>query len=225
MRLMIFDTETTGLPIKYESASNGPNNWPHIVSISWIIFDGIQNKIIDKRSYIIKPENWQIPEDSVIIHGITTEKANEVGVSLSYAINEFLNEEYDLLVAHNLYFDYNVVKNAILWDLKIPFVPLKGKHYCTMRLSINLCKLPAVIGKYKFPKLKELYKFVFKRFPDESRLHDSLFDSEVLTEIIQHCNPLRKAMGLPIKGDISSNGVYENSNRTLSISLRDTNSK
>jgi DNA polymerase III epsilon subunit-like protein len=222
MRLLIFDTETTGLPKTYTSASNGPDNWPHIVSISWIVFDGIQNRVLEKRSYIVRPDGWEIPDESVQIHGITTEKAKVVGVSLSYAIDEFLKEEYDAVVAHNLHFDSNVIKHAILWDLKRPFVPLKGRHFCTMKLTTHLCKLPSIHGGYKFPKLKELYKFVFKQYPEETSLHNSLFDSEILTEIIQHCTELRKAIGLPIMGTLLNNGVYENRNRTLSVSFINT---
>lgn len=45
MKLLIFDTETTGLPKSRKASTEGPNNWPHIVSISWVILDSDTNKI------------------------------------------------------------------------------------------------------------------------------------------------------------------------------------
>jgi DNA polymerase III epsilon subunit-like protein len=81
---LIFDTETTGLPKARLPSSRGPNNWPHIVSISWVILDAHTNKVVDIRSFVIKPRNWTIPEDSIKIHGITQEKAEkEFGIKRS----------------------------------------------------------------------------------------------------------------------------------------------
>ena len=70
MKYIFFDTETTGLPVdKAKSAIEYRNNWPDIVSISWIVaVDGV---FIKKETYIVKPEHWTIPDDSIKIHGIT----------------------------------------------------------------------------------------------------------------------------------------------------------
>ena len=68
MKLLIFDTETTGLPKNRQPAERGPDNWPHIVSISWIVLDTDTNKEVKRRSYIIQPNGWHIPEESVRIH-------------------------------------------------------------------------------------------------------------------------------------------------------------
>lgn len=222
MRLLIFDTETTGLPKSRQPASTGPNIWPHIVSISWVILD---NDVIEKqRSYIIKPINWTIPDEVVKIHGITTEKAIAEGKELSLVIGEFLAENYDTLVAHNLEFDLNVLYNAIIWDLELPFSAIKKKSICTMELSKDICKLRGNFASYKPPKLKELYEYTFHRLPAEDRLHNSLYDVLILTEIIQHCGELRLKMNLstiqvkPVVKDDSK----KNDSRFLSIDLRDT---
>ena len=66
MKIVIFDTETTGLPKSLEPADKSPNNWPHLVSISWVVIENTFPYAISKqRSYIIKPQNWTIPEDSI----------------------------------------------------------------------------------------------------------------------------------------------------------------
>ena len=214
MKLLIFDTETTGLPKSRNDASE-PNNWPHIVSISWVILDTDTNNILKQKSFIIKPMFWEIPAESIAIHGITHEHAMADGVNLKYVMSEFLNERYDYLVAHNMRFDKNVLLNAIIWDLRMPY-PRLNEQLCTMELSSNICKLPGKHG-YKFPKLKELYFHAFGKEPDTTKLHGSLYDTLILTEIIQHYSPLRQAMGLVVSSVTNtSNGI-----RTLQFDFND----
>ena len=139
MKLLIFDTETTGLPInKRQSALSKPNNWPHIVSISWVILDSKTSKIIKEENHIIKPLNWTIPEEATNIHGITSEIA-ENGEDLSKVIRQFMSDPCDMIVAHNAEFDMNVLINAIVWDLGME-PPSFPKQICTMKLTTNNTK-------------------------------------------------------------------------------------
>lgn len=199
MRLLIFDTETTGLPKSRKSFEEGPDNWPHIVSISWIIYDSDYDCIDKQRKYIIKPMGWDIPEVVVKIHGISVSKANLQGHNLKDVMGEFMSENIDGFVAHNLEFDYNVVCSAIKYDLELPFTGFSKKKFCTMELSRDICGLKGNFGKFKSPKLSELYEHTFNRKPNPLNLHDSLYDTVILTEIIQNCNDLRSKMNLPIK--------------------------
>jgi DNA polymerase III epsilon subunit-like protein len=213
MKLLIFDTETTGLPKDRNPPNHGPNNWPHLVSISWILLDSETNQIIKEQNHIIKP-NWEIPIESTKIHGITTEYATSCGIDLYSAINEFMREECHMIVAHNMEFDISVIVNAVLWDLKLQFPPIRPKQICTMKLGRDLCMIPGKYGKYKYPKLKEFYYHVFKKMPDENKLHNSLYDVKILTEIVQTYLPLRQAMGLVARSvPTVSDGVQES--RTL----------
>lgn len=220
MKLLIFDTETTGLPRIRIPAMLESNNWPHIVSISWVILNSESNKIEKQKNYIVKPLNWIILEDSIKIHGITNEKAHQEGSNLSTVIGEFLAEKYDILVAHNLEFDLNVLYNAIRWDLDLPFTALNKKSYCTMDLSRDICKLKGSFGLYKYPKLSELYEYTFKKPPTSSSLHNSLYDTLILTEIVQSCQELRRKMDLiPETQLIQKNESSKNSSRVLSLNL------
>jgi DNA polymerase III epsilon subunit-like protein len=218
MKLLIFDTETTGLPRSRVPSHVEPNNWPHIVSISWVILNTDTNQIEKQKTYIVKPLNWVIPGDSIKIHGITQEKANSEGHELAKVIGEFLAENYDVLVAHNLEFDLNVLYNAIQWDLELPFKTLKKQMYCTMELSRNICKLKGNFSSYKSPRLSELYEYSFKRSPEKSSLHNSLYDVLILTEVIQKCDELRLKMNLPTNNlVISKNDNQTNDTRILSF--------
>jgi DNA polymerase III epsilon subunit-like protein len=213
MKLLIFDTETTGLPKARNPATHGPNNWPHLVSISWVVLDSETNSVLKERSYIIKP-NWDIPIESTKIHGITNEHAILHGHDLRSVMVEFMTEACDIIVAHNMEFDNNVITNALLWDLNLSSLRVdvdinvnRPKQVCTMKLSKELCRISGKYG-YKYPKLKELYFHAFKKMPDETKLHNSLYDVLVLTEVIQTYLPLRQAMGLVVRSvDTLSNGV------------------
>lgn len=222
MKVLIFDTETTGLPKWRQSAEKGPNNWPHIVSISWIVMDSDTNTELKSRSYIIRPVAWTIPEDSTLIHGITQQMAIEKGVELYWVMNEFIGEDCDMWVAHNLDFDINAVMNAVLWDLRLQFPVVKQKKVCTMLLGKEICKLPGKYG-YKAPKLKELYNHAFGKFPDESQLHNSMYDVRVLTDVIKSYLPLRQAMGLVARSITNTDGIRKGKTLTICIKHADGN--
>lgn len=189
MRFLIFDTETTGLPKYKDPARKAPNNWPHLVSIAWIV---VEDELVKTEYHLIKPENWVIPEESTKIHGITQEEAMK-GKPLHEVMTRFMSEPYDYLIAHNADFDVNVVTNAIMWDLKMP-CPTFRNVCCTMKASIELCKIPSNYKGYKQPKLSELYEFVMKK-PVNKTLHNSLADAELLTEIVMNSTQLRKLLG------------------------------
>ena len=72
MKVLVFDTETTGLPKKRNTSIYETDNWPYIVQLSYILYDTCNNYIIDMSDNIIKlDENICIPEESTKIHKIT----------------------------------------------------------------------------------------------------------------------------------------------------------
>ena len=195
MRILVLDTETTGLPLSRSRALTTPDVWPHIVSMAWVILEN--NLIVKQCSYIVKPDGWEIPESASKIHGITTEIAERDGVSLGTVMGEFLTEDCDKMVAHNMDFDYNVIVNAIKWDLGKPFTGFKQDMMCSMILSKPKCNLWGRFG-IKQPKLSELYYVIFKRYPAPDKLHGALYDTLILAQCIQHSSWLQAALGLPV---------------------------
>ena len=213
MKLLIFDTETTGLPKSRELATHGPNNWPHLVSIAWVIVEN--DKILKTDYHIVKPE-WNIPEDSTKIHGITNEKAHADGEPLIEVLRKFFSEEHDVLVAHNMNFDYNVLVNAVLWDSLMKY-PLFKRMFCTMDSMTNVMKLPAANGRgFKPPKLVELYAYTTQKQPQINQLHNSLYDTQLLAESIIASSVLKSMISLHIPSDGNPN-VYKKARHTLII--------
>ena len=182
--ILIFDTETTGLLPKYFSNSdkNIMSNLyilPYIVQFSCILFDTKTMKIIDKIDSIIKiPDDIVVSEDSTKIHGITKQDTLK-GDYITNVLDKFdkLFKQCDLLVAHNLQFDSNILKIEYLRNNR-KFIDLQNKeYYCTMQNSKDLCNLEATnsLGTYiKFPKLDELHNKLFNVIPQN--LHNSYYD-------------------------------------------------
>ena len=212
MKVLIFDTETTGLPTSRTLAYQRKGVWPHIASISWLVLESDTNEIVSKKSYVVKPDGWDIPEESARIHGISTEFAEKTGSPLSEVMQHFMDEPRDAIVAHNLEFDENVVVNAMKWDLGIStFYGFNTPKYCTMNLSTEMCRLPSKYGRgNKPPRLSELYEHVFHEKPIIAQLHGSMYDAKILADILIASPVLREKIGLSVTRPENTNAAPKN---------------
>ena len=161
---LIFDTETTGLPKKWNAPVSDSDNWPRCIQLAWQLHDET-GKLSSNNSFLIKPENFDIPFESEKVHGVSTALAMKDGLDLKEVINRFLIDlkKSKYLVGHNVKFDINII-GAELYRLGIVsnFSQLKVIDTCT-EITANLCKLPGGrSGKFKFPTLIELHDFLFR---------------------------------------------------------------
>jgi len=186
-KVIIFDTETNGLPKSYKKgALEGPNNWPDIVSICWMLYSG--GKLLWKEYHIVRPDNWRINAESTAIHGITHEHAERVGRPLEEVLTAFRRDVTGCrrLVAHNLNFDMNVMLNAYKWRLNDPLTwwPSADAQFCTMMKATDELKIPSNNGyaSYKWPKLDELWTATFGIKPPADA-HSADRDVDVLQQI------------------------------------------
>jgi DNA polymerase-3 subunit epsilon len=166
--------------------------WPHIVQLSYIIYETDLNDIVEAYDYIIKTkEEINIPEDSIKFHGITNEISQSKGNNLNKVLQEFfINlQNIDVLVGHNVSFDINMIKVELL---RIIYSSNETKTYkynlhlltnfknicCTLRESISICNIQSFTktGKsfLKYPKLIELHQKLFESTPNH--LHNSFND-------------------------------------------------
>ena len=197
MLVTIFDTETTGLPGNRYLVDETLKLWSHVVQFSYIVYDTDENKLVAVRDFIIKlPSGVQITKESSDIHGITQEITEEKGVEINTVLAEFMEwcDKSDLIVGHNIEFDYNMVcaefmrlKNDefqgtalyrhIYEDYLEKFKNYK-KFFCTMKTTVDICQIKKISrqGKEynKYPSLLELHKHLFGSEP--KNLHNSLVD-------------------------------------------------
>lgn len=159
---LFFDTETTGIPRNYKAPASDLGNWPRLVQVAWVLFDG-QDREIESAQHIIKPDGFTIPPDAARIHGITTQKAMGSGVDRKTALAAMAPaiERAAVLVAHNMQFDEKILGAEFL---RTGFANLveSRKRICTMQGATDYCRLPGRYG-YKWPTLDELHRKLFNQ--------------------------------------------------------------
>jgi len=197
MRVLVFDTETTGLPKSKLISPDTLHLWPHIVQLSFVIYDTDLNDIVEAKDFIINVEGKvTIPEESINIHGITNEISRLKGVTIEEVLNVFFYylRNVDKVVGHNVSFDINMVKIELLRIIYLNKIISSEEqtetkhnlHYLTnfknisytLKDSIDLCDIKAIdrYGKQyaKWPKLSELHQKLFDSVPNN--LHNSFND-------------------------------------------------
>ena len=169
-----FDCETTGVPDKGMKWDEDFLRFPRPVTMAWAFGD-------TERHEIIRPQGWDIPTETVAIHGITTEQADKEGKPFVEVVTEFLNdvEKCPLICAHNIYFDTSIIKAAIMalcpeLAERAESALFKGKRIDTMRKTIKFVGAKKENGSGKFPTLEELFAKLFDgaTFPAHNALED-----------------------------------------------------
>lgn len=182
MKILVFDTETTGLPKRRNASTKCPEDFPYVVQLSFILYDVDKQQVDTIGDYIIKlPDNVEIEEGAVRVHGISKDRSQNEGIPMEVAYEQFAYayDQADLLVAHNLVFDRDLMIVEATRNGYNPCFNSNTEEYCTMMNTINLCRLERVSQRtgnvyYKYPKLSELHNNLFGYVPDG--LHDSLSD-------------------------------------------------
>lgn len=157
---LFFDTETTGLPKRWNAPVTDLENWPRLVELAWVEYDAGEN-VLDRRDVIIYPDGYTIPPEVSCLHGITTSIAREKGRPLKEVMEEFA-EKVDgaaALVGHNIGFDECIV-GAEFERLRMMTTLFLKPKYCTMKSSTDYCRLPGKKG-FKAPRLAELHQILF----------------------------------------------------------------
>ena len=185
MRVLIFDTETTGLPPK-NTPTNHTDKWPHIVQLSWAIYNDQTKQVEEEKDYIISlGTHIPISPESTAIHGITSELSRAQGVPIEVALFDFKHAAHRCgkMVAHNLQFDKNMLlvelyRNRIFNNVFPPH------EYCTMKHGTPISKILKVWEdgtiSFKFPKLIELYHALYgSDVPSPEGLHNAKVDVDV----------------------------------------------
>lgn len=177
---LIFDTETTGKIENWKAPVTEFEHFPRVVQLAWQLHDDM-GELIEVKNYIIKPDGYTIPFNAEKIHGISTERAEKMGVELSIVLDEFKKAigQAKYAVGHNIEFDNKVMgaeyaranRNDGLLDLAT---------LDTMKTGTDFCQIPGGRGgKFKFPTLGELNQKLFGSAVDNA--HNASADVEATT--------------------------------------------
>lgn len=195
-KVLVFDVETTGLELK-----KALPQCSHIIQFSFMVYNIETNTIEENfNEYINIPTHVEIIP---FIENLTKINRDlcDLGIPIQTALKAFYKAFHtcDFVVAHNFAFDASMIRLEFLRH----FVELKEEcpnglrlfheysgieQYCTMKSSINLCKIPFPDSanhrlklpnqkeNFKFPKLEELYIFLFQEDARIENLHNAMVD-------------------------------------------------
>jgi DNA polymerase III epsilon subunit-like protein len=179
--MLFFDTETSG-KYHFNLPCSDPSQ-PRIMQIAFLLVDRNKQTIMTYSSLIKYPRSYPVDPDAQKIHGISFDQCQTCGVSCK-CVADILREiepRINTICAHNLNFDEHLLM-AFCDQLNTDYIFSQKRRYCTMEASTDILKLPGKIeGKYKWPKLQEVYKYFTGHEMAES--HNALSDVQACKEI------------------------------------------
>ena len=178
---LIFDTETTGLPKRWDAPLTDSDNWPRCIQIAWQIHN-VKGEVVSHEDYLVQPDGFTIPFDSEQVHGISTALAEHQGIPLTEVLENFKRAlaQADYIVGHNVSFDRNIMGAEFLRMNMPDLLEEKAVIDTCTEETATLCALPGGRGgKFKLPTLSELYHFLFEENFEEA--HNATADVEATT--------------------------------------------
>ncbi len=202
MKIIIFDTETTGLV----NAGGPIEKQPYVCQFAAIIYEYKKQELTKLQEYdmLIKPP-IHIPESCTEVHGISDETVIEKEPFVYHAASiAQLFKDADIAIAHNIEFDKRVLQNEFLRvGRNQDFLP--STTYDTMTETKELCQLKAgnFGDRIKNPTLSELHQHLFGT--TFANAHNALADVEAtgrcVAELIKikHYKPKKNKKAIEAK--------------------------
>ena len=172
--LLFIDTEATDLPKNWTLPFTAPDNWPHAVQISWIVYDKHRVEVKREDHYIRVNEDIEISESAFKVHGITPAYLQQHGEDINKILQLFIADLVfynPLVIGHFIKMDYYVLE-AEFHRAGIKDVLQKVPVFCTMIASRYMVQNPMP----RQLRLDELYHTLF--FKDLIHPHNALYDAK-----------------------------------------------
>jgi len=181
MSSVVIDLETSGLPERDRYEYYSPRftkryDNSRVIEIAYAIIDNEMN-VLKKRSSLIIPDGFKI--ENTEFHGITERMCKDEGVSMELLLEELKEDmiKYNVnkFISHNVKFDSNIlISECYRYNKLLGNILYKCNRICTME---NGC---LVMGVRKWPRLEELYEYIFKKKIKQT--HRALSDMEYCLE-------------------------------------------
>jgi DNA polymerase-3 subunit epsilon len=188
--LLFIDTEASGLPKKWSLTYSVPNNWPHAVQISWLIFTKAGEKIKEENHYI-NNNDFEMSPGALNIHGLTKDFLHKAGMprrELLLLLSKDLQQYQPMVVGHFTELDYRIIGADYFREaLENPMEKLRT--FCIMKATQHLQQNP----DSKFLRLGNLYELLFKRplLSQHNAMVDATATAECFFELVKRkeiCN-------------------------------------
>lgn len=174
MKICVFDTETTGFPVKEGTL----DQQPYVVQFAAIIGELDENnnyQEVERHNFLIRPRT-SIPFSASQVHGIYDQDVeNEPYMEDRMDMIMKILNGADIVAGHNVSYDEEVL-NYELDRLGRTGDYTPAQVICTMKSSTDYCKLQGRGFSFKPPKLAELHRFLFDEWFEGA--HDAMVDVE-----------------------------------------------
>ena len=190
--LLFIDTETSGLPKRWDLPYSTKRNWPSAIQVSWIVFSKDGQKIKEESKYIWEKDILLSPAAHKI-HGLTKSFLENNGSARKDVLDllvKDLQEFQPMVVGHFMELDFHVIgADFYRAGIENPMVDLPS--FCTMLATTHLVSNPQV----RFLKLGELYQLLFERTLLEQ--HNALVDAKATAKVFFELQKRKEITGEP----------------------------
>ena len=175
--VLFIDTETSGLPKKWDQPFSNNANWPYAVQVSWLVYTK-EGDYVKEENHFVGNDDFSITNDATRIHGISKSYLQENGIDRKDIYKLLANDvaHYQpLVVGHYIKLDMQVI-GADCYRLGVEHPLVNQLCFCTMMVtsksSIN--PYPSCLN------LPALYSTLFKtELPNH---HNALDDARATAE-------------------------------------------
>ncbi len=159
MKILVFDTETTGFINKKNPSLDAQ---PYIIQFAGILWE-LENWVfteISRKDILINP-GISIPYGASQVHhiyDIDVQNAPKM-IEVIDEITSFLAQA-DVIIWHNIEYDEDMLNLELRrYQKQHQYQP--EQVICTMKSTVDFCQLQGNGARFKYPKLGELYKKLF----------------------------------------------------------------
>lgn len=174
MKILVFDTETTGFIDKKNPDLNAQ---PHIIQFAGILgkLENWKYSELERKDILIKPP-IPIPYGASQVHHIYDIDV-QTAPDISHSIDEIMSflSQADAIIGHNIEYDEDMLKLE-LKRLEKLHLYTPNQVLCTMKSSVDFCAIQGNGLRFKYPKLWELHKKLFDEYFIGA--HDAMVDVE-----------------------------------------------
>jgi DNA polymerase III epsilon subunit-like protein len=198
MKILLFDTETNGLPKNKYAPPSQTDAFPAVLQLSWAVFTISDKSLTAGPVHVFRGHESHLHDvtlalgpdviwdsGAAAIHGISEEEARrgQDPATVLLAFRDIL-AQVDCVVAHNLGFDKPVIRAAAyaasmkegLSPLNASLLrnlwPIRVQEFCTMTTTRNLVRAP-----WPVPSTNDKYPFKPPRLNElYTWLHGHVYD-------------------------------------------------
>ncbi|QNH63788.1 3'-5' exonuclease [Hymenobacter sediminicola] len=171
--LLFVDTETTGLPGRWNLPYDAPGaTWPYVAQVAWQVYTPDGQLVKEAMHYLHIPDGSMLAP-ALAVHGLTEAFLQEAGQEPAQVLQLLLNDLQQFrprVIGYFLQLDFHVL-SASLHRAGLPNLLPELPQFCLMRVT----ERPNDGTHRRYQRLSELHENLFRE--SMPALHDAYQDA------------------------------------------------